>query len=163
MRDPRLENDLHVVLVEPEIHWNTGSAGRTCLATDALLHLVEPLGFSLDEKQVKRAGLDYWPRVNPIVWPDFATLEREIPLLGTPVFFSAEAERMLWDIDYGARTVLLFGSETSGFAPEIRERHRDRLVRFPMVADSVRSLNLANCVCAAVYEVLRRRHGAISP
>ena len=157
MRDPRFEGDLHVVLVEPEIHWNTGSAGRTCLATGALLHLVEPLGFSLDERQVKRAGLDYWPRVNPVLWPDFQSLESQLSSLGTPTFFSAEAERTWWDIDFGERTALIFGSETRGLSTSIRERHRDRLVRFPMVADSVRSLNLANCVCAALYEVLRRR------
>lgn len=155
--DPRVAGDLHVVLVEPEIHWNTGSAGRTCLATGALLHLVEPLGFSLDEKQVKRAGLDYWPRVNPVVWSDFSAFESQLPGLGTPAFFSADAERTLWDVDFGARSVLIFGSETRGLPDSIRERHRDRLVRFPMVADSVRSLNLANCVCAALYEVLRRR------
>lgn len=156
-RDPRLDGDLHVVLVEPEIHWNTGSAGRTCLATGALLHLVEPLGFSLEEKQVKRAGLDYWPRVNPVVWPDLPALESQLSSLGTPVFFSAEAERTLWEIDFGKRTVLVFGSETRGLPASIRQRCRDRLVRFPMAADSVRSLNLANCVCAALYEVLRRR------
>ena len=76
---------LHVVLVEPEIHWNTGNAGRTCLAAGAQLHLVGPLGFSLEDKEVRRAGLDYWPRVAPRVWPDWAAFERALPSLGDAV------------------------------------------------------------------------------
>ncbi len=148
---------LHVVLVEPEIHWNTGNIGRTCLAVGAKLHLVRPLGFSLDEKQVRRAGLDYWDRVAPVVWDDFAAFEREMPTLGTPSFFSQEAPRTLWDVDYGERAVLVFGRETRGFDPDVRERYRDRLVSIPVRDDSVRSLNLSNCVSIALYEVMRRR------
>ena len=83
------ETDLHVVLVEPEIHWNTGNAGRTCLAAGAQLHLVGPLGFSLDDKEVRRAGLDYWPRVAPRVWPDWEAFERALPSLGAPFLFTA--------------------------------------------------------------------------
>ena len=83
--------DLHVVLVEPEIHWNTGNAGRTCLAAGAQLHLVGPLGFSLEDKEVRRAGLDYWPRVAPRVWPDWAAFERALPSLGAPFLFTARA------------------------------------------------------------------------
>ena len=79
---------MHVVLVHPEIHWNTGNAGRTCLAVGATLHLVEPLGFSLDGRQVKRAGLDYWEHVNPRVWPSWSAFEAELPALGEPFFFS---------------------------------------------------------------------------
>jgi len=150
-------DSLHVVLVEPEIHWNTGNIGRTCLAVGAKLHLVAPLGFSLEEKQVRRAGLDYWDRVVPVVWDDFAAFERELPTLGTPFFFSPEAPRTLWDVDYGTRPVLVFGRETRGFDPAIRERYRDHLVSIPVRDDSVRSLNLSNCVSIAAYEVLRRR------
>src|SRR4051794_34183422 len=80
---------LHLGLVEPEIHWNTGNLGRTALAVDAELHLVEPLGFSLDDKQVRRAGLDYWPRVRLRVWPDWPRFERELGQLGEPFFFTA--------------------------------------------------------------------------
>src|SRR5438445_9974211 len=80
---------LHIVLCAPEIHWNTGNAGRTCLAVGAQLHLVEPLGFSLGAAEVRRAGLDYWPRVAPRVWPDWDALERALPALGAPFFFSA--------------------------------------------------------------------------
>ncbi|MBV8201458.1 MAG: tRNA (cytidine(34)-2'-O)-methyltransferase, partial [Acidobacteria bacterium] len=84
---------LHVVLVEPEIHWNTGNAGRTCLAAGARLHLVEPLGFSLDDREVRRAGLDYWPRVKLRVWPSLAALEPVLPSLGEAWFFSSHATR----------------------------------------------------------------------
>ncbi|HVR96446.1 MAG TPA: TrmH family RNA methyltransferase, partial [Thermoanaerobaculia bacterium] len=84
---------MHVVLVHPEIHWNTGNAGRTCLAAGAKLHLVEPLGFSLDEREVRRAGLDYWPRVRPQVWPDWAAFEAALPALGTPFLFTARGAR----------------------------------------------------------------------
>src|SRR6516162_4545389 len=100
--------ELHVVLVEPEIHWNTGNAGRTCLAVGAQLHLVRPLGFSLDDKEVRRSGLDYWPRVQPVVWESWERFEAELPALGEPFFLSAEAERTVWDVPYPERTVLLF-------------------------------------------------------
>ncbi len=152
-----LEPSLHVVLVEPEIHWNTGNIGRTCLAVNAQLHLVEPLGFSLDERQVKRAGLDYWERVKPRLWPAFEAFEAALPQLGDAFFFSPEAERTLWDVDYGDRPVLVFGRETRGFDATIRHRYRDRMVAIPVVEDSVRSLNLSNCVSIAVFEVMRRR------
>src|SRR3954469_527596 len=115
-----MPSSLHVVLVEPEIHWNTGNAGRTCLAAGARLHLIEPLGFSLEEREVKRAGLDYWEHVNPRVWPGWESFERELPLLGDPFFFSTKATLRLWDAPLGAgeRTVLIFGRETGGLPPE---------------------------------------------
>src|SRR5689334_8337261 len=112
---------LHVVLFQPEIHWNTGNAGRTCLAAGAQLHLIEPLGFSLDEREVKRAGLDYWEHVNPRVWPSWEALERELPQLGEPFFFSTKSKRLLWDAPLGASadTVLVFGRETGGLPAEL--------------------------------------------
>ena len=91
----------HVVLVHPEIHWNTGNAGRTCLAVGATLHLIEPLGFSLDDRQVKRAGLDYWDDVDLRLWPDWDTFERVLPTLGEPFFFSTRATRTMWDAPLG--------------------------------------------------------------
>lgn len=151
------ERDLHVVLVEPEIHGNTGNAGRTCLAVNAQLHLVEPMGFEITDARVRRAGLDYWPRVAPRIWPSWQSLENEIDGLGDPWFFSAEGEVDYWDIDYGPRPVLVFGRESVGLAPEIRDRHRERLVRFPIHDPAVRSLNVANCVALACFEVLRQR------
>ena len=148
---------IHVVLVEPEIHWNTGNAGRTCLAAGAQLHLVEPLGFSLDEREVRRSGLDYWPRVKPRLWPSFAALEERMHELGQAYFVSPHAPRSLWDVRYPERTVLLFGRESVGFAGGVRERYRDRLVGIPMADDALRSLNLSTCVGIALYEVLRQR------
>jgi tRNA (cytidine/uridine-2'-O-)-methyltransferase len=154
--------DLHVVLVEPEIHGNTGNAGRTCLATGAQLHLVEPLGFDISDARVKRAGLDYWPRVDPRVWSSWADFEPRIADFGEPWFFSAEGERNYWDVEYSPNTVLIFGRESVGLADPIREAHRDRLVRFPIHDPAVRSINLANCVALACYEVLRQRSRAAS-
>jgi tRNA (cytidine/uridine-2'-O-)-methyltransferase len=156
---------IHVVLVNPEIHWNTGNAGRTCLATGARLHLIRPLGFSLDEREVRRAGLDYWEHVNPRVWPDWETFARALPELGEPWFFSTKASRLLWDAPLGSsqRLVLVFGGETGGLPPEIHERYRERFVSMPMLSQQVRSLNLSTSVGVAVYEVLRQREATGSP
>jgi len=149
----------HVVLVHPEIHWNTGNAGRTCLAAGATLHLIEPLGFSLDDREVKRAGLDYWEHIDLRVWPSWDAFERELPGLGEPYFFSTRATRLVWDAPLGASqsVVLVFGRETVGLPAELHERYRDRLVALPMLSARVRSLNLSTSVGIAVYEVLRQR------
>ena len=149
----------HVVLVHPEIHWNTGNAGRTCLATGATLHLIEPLGFSLDEREVKRAGLDYWEHVDVRVWPSWQVFERELPGLGEAWFFSTKATQVFWDAPLGAsrNVVLVFGRETGGLPAELHERYRDRFVNIPMHSPLVRSLNLSTSVAIAVYEVLRQQ------
>jgi tRNA (cytidine/uridine-2'-O-)-methyltransferase len=147
----------HVVLVQPEIHWNTGNAGRTCLAVGAQLHLVEPLGFSLDAREVRRAGLDYWPRVDPRIWPSWAELEASLPALGEAFLFTAEAGRELWSVAFPPSPVLVFGKESTGLAPELRRRHTSRLVRIPVLDPQVRSLNLSTAVAVALYEVLRQR------
>jgi tRNA (cytidine/uridine-2'-O-)-methyltransferase len=153
---------IHVVLVHPEIHWNTGNAGRTCLAVGATLHLIEPLGFSLEEKQVKRAGLDYWEHVDLRVWPEWAAFERQLPMLGEPYFFSTKATRRLWDAPLGAAkdVLLIFGRETGGLPQEMHDRYRDRFVGMPILSPAVRSLNLSTSVGIAVYEVLRQRRTA---
>jgi tRNA (cytidine/uridine-2'-O-)-methyltransferase len=150
---------IHVVLVNPEIHWNTGNAGRTCLAVGATLHLIEPLGFSLAEKQVKRAGLDYWEHVDLRVWPSWDAFEAELPTLGEPFFFSTKATRLLWEAPLGAAKdiVLVFGRETGGLPQDIHERFRNRFVTMPIESPLVRSLNLSTSVGIAVYEVLRQR------
>jgi len=152
-----LSPGLHVVLVEPEIHFNTGNVGRSCLATGAKLHLVKPLGFSLDDARVKRAGLDYWPSVNPVVWENFDAIEPELSRLGTPFFFSSEATRAYWDASYLGPTVLVFGRESTGLSPFIRNKYRESLVSLPQIPGSVRSVNLSNAVAVAAYEVLRQR------
>ena len=150
---------IHVVLVYPEIHWNTGNAGRTCLAAGASLHLIQPLGFSLDERQVRRAGLDYWEHVDLRVWPDWPSFERELPALGEPYFFSTRARTVLWDAPLGSSddVVLVFGRETGGLPAEWHERFRDRFLLMPIGSTRVRSLNLSTSVGIAVYEVLRQR------
>ncbi|HEY2375565.1 MAG TPA: tRNA (cytidine(34)-2'-O)-methyltransferase [Gemmatimonadaceae bacterium] len=148
----------HVVLVHPEIHWNTGNAGRTCLAAGATLHLVEPLGFSLDEREVKRAGLDYWEHVDLRVWPGWDAFERELPSLGEPFFFSTKAKRLFWDAPLGGENVvLIFGRETGGLPADLHERYRGRFVTMPILSERVRSLNLSTSVAIALYEVLRQR------
>jgi len=151
------ERGLHVVLVEPEIHWNTGNAGRTCLGAGAKLHLVEPLGFSLDARQVRRAGLDYWSRVPVSSWPSWDAFAAVLPSLGEPYFLSSEAERTLWDVHYPDDTVLVFGRETSGLPTSLRDRYRDRLIAIPMKDGTLRSLNLSTSIGIALYEVLRQR------
>ena len=150
---------LHVVLVYPEIHWNTGNAGRTCLAAGATLHLIEPLGFSLDEREVKRAGLDYWEHVDLRLWPDWESFEAGLPALGEPYFFSTKATRLFWDapLTNPDGIVLVFGRETGGLPHELHDRYRDRFVTMPMLSDRVRSLNLSTSVAVALYEVLRQR------
>jgi tRNA (cytidine/uridine-2'-O-)-methyltransferase len=151
---------IHVVLVHPEIHWNTGNAGRSCLAAGAMLHLIEPLGFSLDEREVRRAGLDYWEHVDVRVWPSWEAIEHEILSLGKLFFFSTKAERMYWDADLTADdVVLIFGRETGGLPAGVLERYRDRIFGMPILSPHVRSLNLSTCVGIALYEVLRQRDG----
>ncbi len=147
---------LHVVLVHPEIPWNTGNIGRTCLATGAALHLVRPLGFSLASREVRRAGLDYWERLAPRVWPDWPTFETAATGLGEAFLFSAEGSRTLWDIEFPPRTVLVFGRESVGLPLELRRRFRHRLLRIPMASHEVRSLNLSTSVAVALFEVLRQ-------
>ena len=150
---------IHVALVHPEIHWNTGNAGRTCLAAGAALHLIEPLGFSLEEKQVRRAGLDYWEHVDLHVWPDWPAFERELPALGEPYFFSTKATRTLWDAPLAqpSSVVLVFGRETGGLPQNLHERYSHRFLTMPILSPHVRSLNLSTSVGIAVYEVLRQR------
>ena len=153
---------IHVVLVHPEIHWNTGNAGRSCLAAGATLHLIRPLGFSLDEREVKRAGLDYWEHVDPRVWMSWSDFEKELPSLGEPFFFSTKGKRVFWDAPLGAAkdVVLVFGRETGGLPRDLHERFRDRFVTMPMLSPHVRSLNLSTSVGIALYEVLRQRHNS---
>ena len=149
----------HVVLVEPEIAWNTGNAGRTCLAAGAQLHLVEPLGFSLGEKQVRRAGLDYWEFVAPVVHESLEAFETALPALGTPFLLCAEAERSLYDVEIPADAVFCFGKESVGLPAAFRARYSERLVSLPVLDPRVRSLNVSTAVGVVLYEALRRARG----
>jgi tRNA (cytidine/uridine-2'-O-)-methyltransferase len=154
----------HVVLVQPEIHWNTGNAGRSCLAAGATLHLIEPLGFSLDERQVKRAGLDYWKHVDLRLWRCWADFEAQLPALGEPWFFSTKGSQKFWDapLDSPSGTVLVFGRETGGLPPELHARFGDRVLAMPILSPYVRSLNLSTSVGIALYELLRQRRARMS-
>jgi tRNA (cytidine/uridine-2'-O-)-methyltransferase len=150
------EKRLSIVLVAPEIAWNTGNLGRTSLAVGADLHLVQPLGFSLEEREVRRAGLDYWPRVRLTVWPDWERFAEALPRLGEPFFFTAAATRDYWEVRYPPRTVLVFGRESVGLPPELLAVHPERQVRIPMADPQLRSLNLSTAGALAAYEVRRQ-------
>ncbi len=147
----------HVVLLTPEIPQNAGNVGRSCLAFGAQLHLVRPLGFSLASSALRRAGLDYWEHVNPVVWPSWEALELELPRLGEPFFFSAEGELSLFEVTLSPVPVLIFGRESTGLPGELRQRFRHRLVRIPMVSGPVRSLNLATSAGIVLAELFRQR------
>jgi tRNA (cytidine/uridine-2'-O-)-methyltransferase len=145
----------HVALHEPEIPNNTGAIGRTCVATGCALHLIKPLAFDTDVKALRRAGLDYWPRLAPSEhdgWDDYldATGVNENQLW----LYTTKTDRPHWEADFKPGDHLVFGKETAGLPQPILDRYPDRLVTLPMV-ESERSLNLANAVCAAVYEGLR--------
>ncbi len=146
---------LNIVLVEPEIPQNTGNISRTCAATGARLHLVEPLGFKIDDKKLKRAGLDYWPLLD-ITY--YSSLEDFFARTNGPYYyFSTKATHIYSDIEYPDGVYLMFGKETKGLPEELMYNDPDHAVRLPMINnDSARSLNLSNTVAVGVYEVLRQ-------
>lgn len=145
---------LHVALIEPKIPPNTGNVARLCVATDTPLHLIEPLGFSLDHREVRRAGLDYWERVELWVHPNWFRF-RDAISRDRCLYFSANATQDYRDAPYAANSVLIFGSEDHGLPGKILEKHPERCYRIPMSGD-VRSLNLANAVSVVLYEGLRQ-------
>jgi tRNA (cytidine/uridine-2'-O-)-methyltransferase len=152
---------LHVVLVRPEIPQNTGSIARLTAAVKIRLHLVGPLGFSLEDRYLKRAGLDYWPLVDLQTWKDweeFAAEHRGAPMK----FFSARAEKSYLAAEYRAGDFLVFGSETRGLGRDFIAHNRAHALHIPIFEPGVRSLNLANAVSIVVYEALRQT-GAITP
>ena len=144
-----------MVLVAPEIHWNTGNIGRTCLGAGARLHLIKPLGFSLDDRRLKRAGLDYWQRVALTVWEDFTSFRRAVgPQSGEVALFTKNGAKSLWALPAAQRLFLVFGAETRGLPPEILRRYPDATYRIPITGD-IRSLNLSTAAGIALYESLR--------
>jgi tRNA (cytidine/uridine-2'-O-)-methyltransferase len=150
---------LHIVLVRPEIPQNTGSIARLAAATRCRLHLVGPLGFSLEDRYLKRAGLDYWPLVDLRVyqdWSEFAAVQPEATLSPSFKFFSVHAERTYLDAKFHRADYLVFGSETKGLGREFLEPRRQSVHRIPIFERGVRSLNLANAVSIVVYEALRQ-------
>ena len=155
------EPNLHIVLVRPEIPQNTGSIARLAAAVKARLHLVGPLGFSLADRYLKRAGLDYWPLVDLRTyegWEQFCAIHREP---ARPKFFSTHADVSYLDARYARGDFLFFGSETSGLGRDFVAERIDRAYRIPIFEPGVRSLNLSNAVSIVVYEALRQT-GALS-
>ncbi len=146
---------LNVVLVEPEIPPNTGNVGRLCLSIGARLHLVEPLGFSIEEKALRRAGLDYWDRVDLRIWGSFAALRAAAPEAAGFHFFTTKAARAHWDARYREGDYLVFGRETRGLPEDLLAAEAERCVVLPMGGEG-RSLNLATAVGAGAYEALRQ-------
>ncbi|MCL7488414.1 MAG: tRNA (cytidine(34)-2'-O)-methyltransferase [Desulfobulbaceae bacterium] len=145
----------HIVLVEPEIPPNTGSIARLCGAADVILDLVHPLGFSIDDKHLKRAGLDYWPYVNIRNWDNldaFLAAHDERKLY----FFTTKVEKNYFEADFAPGSLLVFGKETKGLPPEIIELYRDRCYTIPMGNNNIRSLNLAMCAGIVLYEAIRQ-------
>ena len=146
---------INIVLHEPEIPQNTGNIARTCAATGAALHLIKPLGFEIDDKKLKRAGLDYWHLL------DITYYENEAEFFeknGSEAiyYFSTKAPRAYTEITYPERVFLMFGRETRGLPEELLQKNPDRAVRIPMLPH-LRSLNLSNSAAVAVYEVLRQK------
>lgn len=146
--------ELNIVIVEPEIPQNTGNIARTCAATGARLHIVEPMGFKIDDKKLKRAGLDYWYLLDITYYSnleDFFEKNKD----GNFYFFSTKAQNRYSDISYPDKSYLFFGKETAGLPEELLKANPERCVRIPMISDA-RSLNLSNSVAIGVYEVLRQ-------
>lgn len=147
---------MHIVLVQPEIPQNSGSVARLCAASKAWLHLVKPLGYVLEDRYLKRAGLDYWPNVRLSVHEDLDALEALLPRERTWLF-TKSGTALHYEVAYPRGAVLVFGRESSGLPPEFVERWGARTTRLPL-SRWVRSLNLANAASVAAYEVLRQ-HG----
>lgn len=147
--------DINIALIEPEIPQNTGNIARTCAAVGASLHLVKPLGFEIDDKKLKRAGLDYWDKLDITYYDDlddFLEKNREEKMF----FFTTKAKQSYTDVKYPDRVFIVFGKETKGLPEELLYANPEKCVRIPM-RDTLRSLNLSNSVAVAVYEVLRQR------
>ena len=145
---------LNIVLYEPEIPANTGNIGRTCVATDTRLHLIEPLGFRLDEKSIKRAGMDYWKDLDVttyVNWEDFCQKNPEAKIY----MATTKAKHVYTEVSYESDCYIMFGKESAGIPEEILKEHPDTCVRIPMVGDT-RSLNLSNSVAIVLYEALRQ-------
>jgi len=147
---------LNVVLIEPEIPQNTGTIGRMCLATGSTLHLVKPLGFSLDAHQLKRAGLDYWEHLDVKIHESSEAFLNTLPPEAPMVLIETRAGRTIYDHVFVPGTYLVFGRETTGLPDWILNAHASRLLRIPMWDARVRSLNLSNAVSIVTYEALRQ-------
>jgi tRNA (cytidine/uridine-2'-O-)-methyltransferase len=148
---------MNVVLVEPEIPPNTGNVARLCAAAGATLHLIEPLGFVLDDKQLKRAGLDYWEHLRWHRWADWPAFQKQLSPAARVWFIESHGKRRYSDVQYEPGDYLVFGRETAGLPRQMIEQYPDSWLRIPMLHGKVRSLNLSNCVALVLYEALRQQ------
>lgn len=147
---------MNIVLLEPEIPENTGNIGRTCVATGTKLHLIRPLGFQIDEKAVRRAGLDYWKYLDLTVYDDYEDFCRKNP--DAKIYYATtKGTHVYTDVKYDADSFIMFGKESAGIPEEILVQHPEEAVRIPMIGD-IRSLNLGNSVAVILYEALRQNN-----
>lgn len=147
---------LNIVLLEPEIPSNTGNIGRTCVATGTRLHLIEPLGFRLTEKNLKRAGMDYWKDLDVTTYINYEDFLEKNP--GAKIYMATtKAPQVYTDVSYEPDCYIMFGKESAGIPEELLLENQERAVRIPMIGD-IRSLNLANSVAVVLYEALRQNH-----
>lgn len=147
---------MHIVLHEPEIPANTGNIGRTCVATGTSLHLIEPLGFRIDEKSIKRAGMDYWEHLNVSTYINYADFCAKNP--GVRIWYATtKAKHSYTDVRFGPDDYIMFGKESAGIPEEILVDHEEYCIRIPMLSE-IRSLNLSNSVAIVLYEALRQQN-----
>jgi tRNA (cytidine/uridine-2'-O-)-methyltransferase len=145
----------NVVLIEPEIPPNTGNVGRLCLATESALHLVKPCGFTLDDRQLKRAGLDYWDEVDVKTWESFDALQRAQPPATRYFFLTTKTNRVYYEVEFKPGDFFVFGRETKGLPEELLAAHSDACLTIPM--HGTRSLNLATAVAIVLFEAVRQQ------
>ena len=148
---------MHIVLVEPEIPPNTGNVARLCAATRTRLHLIEPLGFRLDDAQLKRAGMDYWQHVDWRCWANWAAFAQNLPSSGRVWFVESDGPRLYTEAQFESDDYLVFGRETAGLPKSLLEQNRDQWLTIPMFNPDARSLNLSNCVALVLFEALRQQ------
>ena len=147
---------MNIVLYEPEMPANTGNIGRTCVATGTSLHLIEPLGFRLDEKSIKRAGMDYWEHLDVSRYINFNEFQEKHP--GAKIWMATtKAKHVYTDVSFGMDDYIMFGKESGGIPEEILVDHEETCIRIPMLPD-IRSLNLSNSVAIVLYEALRQQN-----
>lgn len=146
---------MHIILHQPEIPANTGNVGRTCVATGTSLHLIEPLGFRLDEKSIKRAGMDYWEHLDVTRYINFADFQEKHP--SAKIWMATtKAKHVYTDVSFGPDDFIMFGKESGGIPEEILVDHEETCIRIPMLP-AIRSLNLSNSVAIVLYEALRQQ------
>ena len=148
---------LHIVLYNPQIPNNTGAIGRLCVNTQAKLHLIKPLGFDIDEKAVRRAGLDYWKRLNPTIWEDWETFYQANHTKGTFFFATTKKDRPYFEAQFNTNDFLIFGSETKGLPETLLNRYEEQCITIPMTKEG-RSLNLSIAASIILYKAIEQNY-----